>query len=280
MLAGQAAAAPIKLLLLDGRNNHKWQETTPVLLGILNSSGLFTVDVATSPPEEADAAAQAAFAPDFSAYAAVVMHWNDYGAKASGLAPWMDSLLAYVKSGGGLVLHHAAGLEFHPEFGRVAGLVWQKPGFGDRITIGDDGTMARQAKGEGQGSGHGARFEFPLKTWSKDHPICAGLPDSWMHAEDEAWFGQRGPAEAMEVLATARPPQTNANEPMIWTVKYGTGRVVVNRLGHDAKAMACTGFRTVFTRGCEWAATGGVTLPVPREFPTATTGMSVPAATP
>jgi type 1 glutamine amidotransferase len=105
--------------------------------------------------------------------------------------------------------------------------------------------------------------------WSRNHPICAGLPAVWLHTEDEAWFAQRGPAQGMTVLATTVAPETKQNEPMIWIRNQGKGRVFVCRLGHDAKAMACIGFRTVFTRGCEWAATGKVTMPVPASFPTA-----------
>jgi hypothetical protein len=33
--------------------------------------------------------------------------------------------------------------------------------------------------------------------------------------------------------------------------------------------MKCVGFQTIVGRGAEWAATGKVTLPVPRNFPTA-----------
>jgi hypothetical protein len=41
-------------------------------------------------------------------------------------------------------------------------------------------------------------------------------------------------------------------------------------MGHSADAMKCVGFGTVLLRGCEWAATGAVTLTeVPKDFPTA-----------
>ena len=44
------AADPIKVLIVDGQNNHDWKSTTPVLKQQLEESGLFQVDVATSPP--------------------------------------------------------------------------------------------------------------------------------------------------------------------------------------------------------------------------------------
>ena len=40
----------LKVLLVDGQNNHAWAETTPVMVGILEKSGRFEVTVSTSPP--------------------------------------------------------------------------------------------------------------------------------------------------------------------------------------------------------------------------------------
>ena len=39
----------LKVLIVDGQNNHGWQQTTPILKAALESAGLFSVDVATSP---------------------------------------------------------------------------------------------------------------------------------------------------------------------------------------------------------------------------------------
>ena len=43
------AADKLKLLIVDGQNNHAWAKTTPVMQRWLTESGRFTVDVATSP---------------------------------------------------------------------------------------------------------------------------------------------------------------------------------------------------------------------------------------
>ena len=65
LLAAAASAAPkIKALIVDGQNNHAWQETTPVLKKLLEETGLFEVDVATTPPKGGD---MSAFQPDFVA---------------------------------------------------------------------------------------------------------------------------------------------------------------------------------------------------------------------
>ena len=65
--AAVAGAAPIKALIVDGQNNpsHNWKETTPILKKLLEETGLFTVDVATSPDKGQD---MSGFQPDFAAY--------------------------------------------------------------------------------------------------------------------------------------------------------------------------------------------------------------------
>jgi uncharacterized protein len=98
-----------------------------------------------------------------------------------------------------------------------------------------------------------------------DHPIVKGLPRTWQ-VRDELWFAARGPAEGLTVLATGYSPETEQNEPILWTVDYGEGRVFVHLLGHDAKMMRDIRFRSTLGRGCQWAATGTVSLPAPPEL--------------
>ena len=63
------------------------------------------------------------------------------------------------------------------------------------------------------------------------------------------------------------------HEPLMWTVKWGKGRVFVDLLGHCGNdpnmiySMECTGFQVTLLRGAEWAATGEVTQEAPRDFP-------------
>ena len=89
-----------------------------------------------------------------------------------------------------------------------------------------------------------------------------------MHVKDELYQGQRGPGENMDILLTAfaKPEMkgSGTNEPMVFTVAYGKGRVFVNLLGHDEKStVADPGCAILMLRGTEWAATGKVTIPVP-----------------
>lgn len=100
-----------------------------------------------------------------------------------------------------------------------------------------------------------------------------GLPDLWMHTKDELYSRLRGPADGLHILATAyASPEydgTSRHEPMLMTLDYGRGRIFHTVLGHADYSMNCVGFITTLQRGAEWTATGKVTVPVPKNFPTA-----------
>jgi type 1 glutamine amidotransferase len=61
-------------------------------------------------------------------------------------------------------------------------------------------------------------------------------------------------------------PGAGLNQPSLWTLSYGQGRVFADVLGHNVVAVNTLGFVTTFTRGAEWAATGAVTLTIPPEM--------------
>jgi len=273
VLAGQGAAetkAKLKALILDGQNNHNWKATTPVLKKILEDSGLFTVDVATSPPAGKD---MSEFKPKFSDYNVVVSNYNGN--------PWSKetqaAFLEYVKNGGGFVCVHAANNSFGnwPDYNEMIGV----GGWGGRND--KTGTYVRFRDGKivkddarGSVGSHGQRHPFQMIIRDEQHPITAGLPTQWMHAIDQLYDRLRGPAKDLTVLATAysdpKTGGTGENEPLLMTIDYGKGRVFHTALGHDVEAMKCVGFIVTLQRGTEWAATGKVTqTKVPDDFPTA-----------
>lgn len=267
------AADRLKLLIIDGQNNHNWAAMTPPMKATLEKTGRFTVDVATTPPGKSEKAAWDKFRPEFAKYDVVLSNYNG--------EPWPDevnkSLENYVSGGGGLVIIHAANNAFADwaEWNKMIGLGWRGKGFGDAINVTDDGKVVRIPKGEGFDSSHGPQHEFKIVVRDAEHSVTKGMPREWMHAKDELYHGQRGPAENMHILATAFSSKENrgtgAHEPMIWWIPYGKGRVFTTVMGHamgdDITAIRCIGFQTVMTRGSEWAATGKVTLPLPDNFP-------------
>jgi hypothetical protein len=264
----------IRVLIVDGQNNHNWRAMTPPMKADLERSGRFTVDVLTSPPPTAGRSDWDTFRPDFSKYDVVLSNYNG--------EPWpaavQKALEDFVAGGGGLAIIHAANNPFPywPAFNQMIGLGWRGADFGDRLTIDGSGKVVRTHKGQGPGSGHGPQHAFKVVVRNPDHPITRGMPMEWMHAKDELYHGQRGPAEHMEILATAYSDKskggTGTNEPMIWVIPYGKGRVFTTVMGHvgdEITAIRCVGFRTVMLRGTEWAGTGKVTIPIPDDFPTA-----------
>jgi uncharacterized protein len=291
-----AAPAPIKVLIVDGQNNHAWATTTPLLVKILQNTGRFAVTVSTTPPAKpspprlpnnataaqkaeherklqefatgdaaykSSAAKQwAAWRPVFGDYAVVVSNYNGESWPADVRA----ALVAYVRNGGGFVSYHAANNAFAdwPEYNAMIGV----GGWGGRNEKSGPYLRLREMgwikdPQPGPGGGHGAQHEFLVETRT-NHPIVAGLPAKWMHAKDELYHGLRGPAEDVTVIASALSDKTNEHEPMLMVIPYGQGRVFHTTLGHATEAVNGLGFQVTFARGVEWAATGKVTLPAPK----------------
>ncbi len=293
-----AAAEKIKVLLVDGQNNHAWTETTPLLVAILEGSGRFEVAVSTSPPappraprapQNPDEAAKAKFAaemrqweaavasqkatsaaareawrPDFAAHDVVVSNYNG--------EPWPEPVRgafeAFVKGGGGFVPVHAANNAF-PEW-RAYNEMIGVGGWGGRSEL--SGPYLRKREGrwihdpsEGRGGSHGKQHEFVVETQDASHPVVKGLPAKWLHAQDELYDRLRGPARDVSVLAAAFASEATGGsgewEPLLMAVPYGKGRVFHTALGHSAVSMGGLGFQETLKRGVEWAATGSVTFP-------------------
>jgi type 1 glutamine amidotransferase len=267
MTPAMSPAQPLKALIVDGQNNHAWQETTPVLKKLLEEAGVFQVDVATSPPKGGD---MRAFGPEFSKYRVVVSNYNG--------EPWSPEANAafekFVREGGGFVSYHAADNAF-PEWREYNEMI-ALGGWGNRTE--KHGPYARYRDGKlaldpspGRGGHHGKRHVFQIDMRDLSHPISKGLPREWMHNTDELYDSLRGPAKQIGLLATAfSKPETGGtgeHEPVLFTVRYGKGRIFHTTLGHDLEAMRCVGFIATLQRGAEWAATGKVTQKVPADFP-------------
>ncbi|MEK7407722.1 MAG: ThuA domain-containing protein [Acidobacteriota bacterium] len=246
LLGGSAFAAPVRVLIITGETdlpNHDWRASTPFLRGVLDNTGRFEVKVT----EEPRALNKAALAN----YDVLVLNYNGprWGEEAE------RAVEEFLRSGKGMIAVH--GVSYGPFYGqdmktrRMAGSSW--PAYADMMGM----------TWKMENIGHSARHVFPVKWVDAGHPIARGLPPVFL-ANDELYH-KMDYKPNVRVLATAySDPKLNGtgkDEPIIWAVGFGSGRVLHMSLGHDLSAMAQPGFVAAFARGTEWAATGEVTLP-------------------
>jgi type 1 glutamine amidotransferase len=262
-MSAQQVEPKIRVLVVDGQNNHDWQTTTPILRSILEQSGRFTVDVATSP---AEGQPMTRFHPQFSKYQVLLSNYNG----ESWLPETQSEFESFVRQGGGFVCIHAADNAF-PEwdaYNQMIGL----GGWGGRtersgpyVYLDAKENLVRDNQ-PGPGGHHGPQREFEVINREPEHPIMKGMPRAFWHAQDELYDRLRGPANNMHVLATAYAAEADdgrgVHEPVVMTIDYGKGRVLHITLGHADYSMKCPAFKSLLERGCEWAANGKVTIPV------------------
>jgi len=231
LTAGSAAFAQtpkLRALIVTGQNtaSHDWRATSPVLRKLLEDSDRFDVrvteDFRNAGPET------------LAGFDLVVLNYYDgkkpelrWGERAE------KALLDFVASGKGLVIYHftTAAFDGWTEFEKLCGGNW-RPNNGN----------------------HGPRHDFTVKVVDADHPITRGLKRELAETNDELYANLKWqPAGTYHVLATARD-EKSVDQPMLWTVQSGKGRVFVTALGHDADAMKSEAFVQTFARGAEWAA--------------------------
>ncbi len=263
-----------KALIVTGQNNsHSWEVGAEKLKTILMNSGIFEVELAVSPEKGAD---MSGFKPVFDGYDVVVLDYDG--------DPWPEETKgafdSYVGKGGGLVVFHAANNSFADwkEFNLMTGFGgWggRDEGAGPRLYW-ENGAMVKDDS-TGKAGAHGKQHPYLVEIRNTEHPITKGMPESWMHAQDELYYNMRGPGENVEVLATAYDDTTynggGKDEIVMMTVSYGEGRIFHTTMGHIGKnadeypAVECAGLITAIQRGAEWAATGEVTQAMPLDFP-------------
>ncbi|GHT28587.1 hypothetical protein FACS189432_06730 [Bacteroidia bacterium] len=267
------AQRKIRTMIVTGQDgSHWWQGGSEAIQMILDNSDLFSVKIHITPTKDEDISG---FNPNFKDYDLVALN---YGGKT-----WSEqtrkNFEAFVSGGGGVVVIHSSviPMEDWPEFNKMTGLgAWngRNEKWGPYVYWKNGGFVYDYSPGNA--GYHGLQHPFTITHRNPEHPILKGLPIVWEHFKDELYARLRGPAENMEILATTyEAPEggEGRDEPMLWTVKYGKGRIFVSLMGHAGNdpelryAMECTGFQVTLLRGAEWAATGKVTQAVPKDFP-------------
>jgi type 1 glutamine amidotransferase len=134
---------------------------------------------------------------------------------------------------------------------------------------------------------------FPIHIVDHDNPITRGMRDYiWTYNDDMYSNMSFDPQAKIHVLATTHDSSASyapalagpkypasaytpaklkamtgmdADQPAIWTVDYGKGRVFAFTMGHDEISLGLAGIDALLLRGTEWAATGDVTMPLPSD---------------
>lgn len=257
----------LRVLIISGQNSyeHDWTGVNNRLRTQLQDTGRFDVRVT----EDFDEGTL----DTLRRYDVVVLNyasrWNYADEQQHLWKPQaFQALYDYVAGGGGLVAYHSSftwGRDI-PEYHRLVGATMQ-PGF------------SRRAPPDA----------FEVELVDRDHPITRGLrryhwmfmedmytnmvfhPDARVHVlatayEDARMYAadrvsEKYPPEAYTPERVAAMPGMNSRHPQVWVQEYGAGRVFSITLGHGPDTIQYDGFRTLFARGTEWAATGEVTLP-------------------
>jgi len=250
-LCAQQAAPPrkIQVLIITGRDDHDWRGATPLMRQYLDAAGIFETRIAE---EFRDAGPESLNRYDVAVLVYADKAPEDYWTERS-----RNVLLNFVRSGKGLVVYHHSSTAFKdwPEFARMCG-----------------GNYYGKAQ-------HSPIHDFTVTFTDRDHPITRGLRATFPQFQDELYASMEMQPAGYHVIATAWDdhalyngkfkttlPGPGANEPVMWTVQYEKGRVFATMIGHSAQATQSSGFRTTFTRGVEWAATGQVTQKPPRDL--------------
>ena len=231
-----------RVLILSGRNNHDWRSTTPALRQALLKTGKFDVRVNEEPAGIS--------AETLAAYDALVLDYN--GPRWGYMAE--EAVESFVRGGKGMVVVHGAswafnGLEVLGDRHVKTGIL--EPSWKEYAhMIGGAWSLTPPV------TGHGKRHVFEIRFVDREHPISSGMP-ARLRANDELYHSMHMQPDA-RILATAFDDPayngTGKEEPILWTVHYGQGRVFHTTLGHDVEAMEEPAFVIPFVRGTEWAA--------------------------
>jgi quinoprotein glucose dehydrogenase len=213
----------VHTLIVTGRHHpaHDWKATTAAVTDALRRDPRMVVRVTENPETMAT--------ENLAKYDLLLLNYCNW--ESSTLSePARAKLLAYVRSGGGLLpLHFANGAWGDwEEYRKLSRRVWKEPT-----------------------STHDPYGPFRVKVVRKDHPVTRVLSD--FDTVDELYARQSGDLP-VEPLLTAKSRVTGMEEPLAYAYTEGKGRIFQCLLGHDAGAIRNPSVSTLLRRAAAWTA--------------------------
>ncbi len=225
-----AQAAPLRVLFLTGGGFHDFTKNPETLLAGLQ--GQLALEVTRvhlladgeKAPEKPEERPSRALTPDLRSRCDVILAYTQ-GEILGTNQDERDSLLHFVRQGGGFVGLHCAADTFkwsRDYVAMVGGKFKHHPPFG-KIT-------AKKVLG--------------------DHPVLAGVGDI-EHQDEFYWLDDVRLDDKSVLLVGESGGQTR---PLAWTKNYGAGRVCYAALGHGPEAYANKEFQKLIANALRWAA--------------------------
>lgn len=226
----------IQVLLLTGYNstpNHRWREIDASLREILERTGRFEVRVEEEPV--------GITGDTLAAYQLLVIDYSDYIPQLGPVWPaeTRQAYLSYLKRGGGVVGFHVTVGSFPewPEFHKTLGIAANED-------IGHSPYHIFTVRAIASPAWPGVPVQF--QQWGEIYHGLKLLPGARILGT--AWDDPKNCVKAHAGCGSGR------DEPVLWTYRYGAGRVFVTTLGHGRRSISTAEFQTSFARGAEWAA--------------------------
>ena len=100
---------------------------------------------------------------------------------------------------------------------------------------------------------HDHQSHYPVKKVLADHPILAGMPDTWVTPMDELYIIEKVWPRT-RVLAVSASEKDRKEHAVFWTNEYGRARVFGTTYGHSDDTFRDPVFLNCVSRGLLWAA--------------------------
>jgi len=259
----------LKVLLITGivTSEHDPQ-VIPMLRFLLESTGRFEVKVT----EEF----RGCTAETLEGYDLLLINYDGKPDVETPFQSWgktaEKAVYDYVAAGGGCVVYHSSVMnprlhEFPEEFVRLVGYNYD---------------ITRDLR-------KSPKLDFTVHTCVGSHPIVDGCAKIWGVVQEDFFVNMHQVDPDITVLATIKDdiadydpdlfqehrrkdfegvdfsqlPGINEEVPVVWVHRYGKGRVMGVSIGHGPDTLRRPNFTGMIARGCEWCATGEITVPYP-----------------